>query len=103
MCGPLAKDSAVRLCSFDISLACGGGTAEEPPTDVALELCARFVDRQFLRKACVSGEWEEPEKPIPYFPFIEDQPFRVPGGGHISSKGRDCGGRCVCGRGLFIV
>nr|XP_023680888.1 galectin-related protein [Paramormyrops kingsleyae] len=63
--------------SFDISLTCGRGTEEDPPPDVALELCARFVDRQFLRKACVSGEWEEPEKPIPYFPFIEDQPFRI--------------------------
>ncbi|XP_018606214.1 galectin-related protein-like isoform X1 [Scleropages formosus] len=63
--------------SFDISLTCGCGTEEEPPGDVALELCARFVDRQFLRKACVSGTWGEPEKPIPYFPFIEDQPFRI--------------------------
>ncbi|CAB1344852.1 unnamed protein product [Coregonus sp. 'balchen'] len=63
---------------FDISLACGCGTVEEaPPIDVALELCARFEDRQFLRKACVSGIWGDAEKPIPYFPFIEDQPFRI--------------------------
>ncbi|KAJ8285078.1 hypothetical protein COCON_G00039280 [Conger conger] len=63
--------------SFDISLTCGCGSAEKPPVDVALELSARFDDRQFLRKACVSGAWGEPEKPIPYFPFIEDQPFRI--------------------------
>ncbi|KAG7492837.1 hypothetical protein MATL_G00018980 [Megalops atlanticus] len=63
--------------SFDISLTCGCGTEEQPPADVALELCARFEDRQFLRKACVSGTWGEAEKPIPYFPFIEDQPFRI--------------------------
>ncbi|KAJ8246180.1 hypothetical protein GJAV_G00264580 [Gymnothorax javanicus] len=63
--------------SFDISLTCGCGSAEKPPEDVALELCARFEDRQFLRKACVAGAWIEPERPIPYFPFIEDQPFRM--------------------------
>uniref|UniRef100_A0A4W5Q9Q0 Galectin n=1 Tax=Hucho hucho TaxID=62062 RepID=A0A4W5Q9Q0_9TELE len=61
--------------SFDISLACGCGTVEEaPPTDVALELCAKFENRQFLRKACVSGD---AEKPITYISFIEDQPFRI--------------------------
>uniref|UniRef100_A0A8C7K3R4 Galectin n=1 Tax=Oncorhynchus kisutch TaxID=8019 RepID=A0A8C7K3R4_ONCKI len=64
--------------SFDISLACGCGTVDEaPPTDVALELCAKFEDLQFLRKACVSGTWGDAEKLIPYFPFIEDQPFRI--------------------------
>uniref|UniRef100_A0A8C8D6S9 Galectin n=1 Tax=Oncorhynchus tshawytscha TaxID=74940 RepID=A0A8C8D6S9_ONCTS len=58
-------------------LACGCGTVDEaPPTDVALELCAKFEDLQFLRKACVSGTWGDAEKLIPYFPFIEDQPFR---------------------------
>ncbi|KAG5855626.1 hypothetical protein ANANG_G00051080 [Anguilla anguilla] len=62
--------------SFDISLTCGCGSGEAP-ADVALELSARFEDRQFLRKARVSGAWGEPEKPIPYFPFIEDQPFRI--------------------------
>ncbi|XP_006638800.1 galectin-related protein [Lepisosteus oculatus] len=62
--------------SFDISLTCGG-TEDYPPADVALELSARFAERQFLRKACVSGEWGEEETPIPYFPFIQDQPFRI--------------------------
>ncbi|XP_030636638.1 galectin-related protein [Chanos chanos] len=63
--------------SFVISLTCGRGSLEGPPTDVALELCARFEDRQFLRRAFVSGTWSEEEKPIQYFPFIEDQPFRI--------------------------
>ncbi|KAG5831187.1 galectin-related protein-like [Anguilla anguilla] len=63
--------------SFDISLTCGRGTDEEPPADVALELSAKFADRQFLRKACISGTWGAVEEPIPYFPFIEDQPFRI--------------------------
>ncbi|XP_013986791.1 galectin-related protein [Salmo salar] len=64
--------------SFDISLACGCGTVDEaPPTDVALELCVKFEDLQFLRKACVLGTWGDAEKLIPYFPFIEDQPFRI--------------------------
>lgn len=62
---------------FVISLTCGCGTVEEPPADVALELCARFKDRQFLRRARVSGTWGEAEWPIPYFPFIGDQPFRI--------------------------
>ncbi|KAJ8250289.1 hypothetical protein COCON_G00222110 [Conger conger] len=63
--------------SFDISLTCGRGTAEEPPADVALELSALFAHRQFLRKACVSGTWGAVEDCIPYFPFIQDQPFRI--------------------------
>ncbi|XP_036402872.1 galectin-related protein-like [Megalops cyprinoides] len=63
--------------SFDISLTCGRGAEEEPPADVALELCARFADRQFLRRARVSGRWGEEEASIPYFPFIQDQPFRI--------------------------
>ncbi|MBN3304828.1 LEGL protein, partial [Amia calva] len=62
--------------SFDISLACGG-LEEDPPADVALELSARFAEKQFLRKACVSGEWGKEETSIPYFPFIQDQPFRI--------------------------
>uniref|UniRef100_A0A8C5MIN1 Galectin n=1 Tax=Leptobrachium leishanense TaxID=445787 RepID=A0A8C5MIN1_9ANUR len=61
--------------SFDISLTCGD--LEDPPADVAIELKADFVDKQFLRNACVSGEWGEEETPIPYFPFIPDQPFRI--------------------------
>uniref|UniRef100_A0A4W5PDI4 Galectin n=1 Tax=Hucho hucho TaxID=62062 RepID=A0A4W5PDI4_9TELE len=66
------------LPSFDISLACGCGTVDEaPPTDVPLELCAKFEDLQFLRKVCVSGTWSDAEKLIPYFPFLEDQPFRI--------------------------
>ncbi|CDQ90299.1 unnamed protein product, partial [Oncorhynchus mykiss] len=32
---------------------------------------------KFLRKACVLGTWGDAEKLIPYFPFIEDQPFRI--------------------------
>ncbi|XP_046885865.1 galectin-related protein B-like [Hypomesus transpacificus] len=64
--------------SFDVSLTCGRGTdKEEPQTDVALKLTARFADRQFLRNARVSGKWSEEESSIPYFPFIPDQPFRI--------------------------
>ncbi|KAG2467160.1 LEGL protein, partial [Polypterus senegalus] len=61
--------------SLDISLTCGN--LEAPPADVAILLTARFAERQFIRKACVSGEWSDEETPIPYFPFIQDQPFRV--------------------------
>uniref|UniRef100_V9LJE9 Galectin n=1 Tax=Callorhinchus milii TaxID=7868 RepID=V9LJE9_CALMI len=61
--------------SFEISLCCGD--TDVPPADVALDLQARFPDRQFMRNAFVSGEWGEEETPIPYFPFIPDQPFRV--------------------------
>ncbi|MGH0143024.1 UNVERIFIED_CONTAM: hypothetical protein FKN15_024573 [Acipenser sinensis] len=60
---------------FDISLTCGD--ADDSRADVAIELSARFPDKQFLRKACVSGEWSAEETPIPYFPFIQDQPFRL--------------------------
>ncbi|MFT7806214.1 galectin-related protein-like [Arapaima gigas] len=63
--------------SFSISLTCGRGTEAEPPANVALELCARFTDRQFLRRARVAGRWGEEETPITYFPFIQDQPFRI--------------------------
>lgn len=64
--------------SFDISLTCGRGSeGEEPQRDVALKLTARFAQRQFLRKGCVSGKWSEEEASIPYFPFIPEQPFRV--------------------------
>ncbi|KAK6489514.1 galectin-related protein-like [Huso huso] len=61
--------------SFDISLTCGD--TDDSRADVAIELSARFPDKQFLRKACVSGEWSAEETPIPYFPFIQDQPFRI--------------------------
>ncbi|TNN44530.1 Galectin-related protein [Liparis tanakae] len=37
---------------FFIALTCGPGS-EEPPPDVALELCVRFEDRQVLRRACM--------------------------------------------------
>ncbi|MEE6474587.1 hypothetical protein FKM82_010431 [Ascaphus truei] len=60
---------------FDIRLTCGD--SEDPPADVAIQLKAEFTDKQLLRNACVSGEWGEEETPIPYFPFISDQPFRV--------------------------
>ncbi|XP_023695163.1 lectin, galactoside-binding-like b [Paramormyrops kingsleyae] len=63
--------------SFCISLTCGRGSEAGPPPDVALELCACFADRQFLRRACVSGVWGEEEAAIAYFPFIQDQPFRI--------------------------
>ncbi|XP_067845617.1 galectin-related protein-like [Heptranchias perlo] len=61
--------------SFEISLCCGD--SDVPPADVAVELQARFPDHQFVRNAFVSGEWGEEETPIPYFPFIPDQPFRL--------------------------
>ncbi|XP_052356556.1 galectin-related protein-like isoform X2 [Oncorhynchus keta] len=65
--------------SFDVSLTCGRGTEkEEPQPDVALKLSARFAEHQFLRNSRVSGKWSEEEKSIDYFPFIPDQPFRVP-------------------------
>ncbi|XP_041921882.1 lectin, galactoside-binding-like b [Alosa sapidissima] len=66
--------------SFDVSLTCGpvGDKGDQDPkTDVALKLSARFTDRQFLRNARVSGKWSEEEVSIPYFPFIQDQPFRI--------------------------
>ncbi len=67
------------LHSFDISLTCGHNEEndDEELTDVALKLSARFTERQFLRNARVSGKWSEEEAPISYFPFIQDQPFRV--------------------------
>lgn len=67
------------MSSFDISLTCSCNTEkdEKDITDVALKLSARFVERQFLRNARVSGKWSEEEAAIPYFPFIQDQPFRV--------------------------
>ncbi|XP_016412410.1 galectin-related protein-like [Sinocyclocheilus rhinocerous] len=65
--------------SFDISLTCGNSEEkdDEELIDVALQLRARFTERQFLRNAQVSGKWSEEEAPIAYFPFIPDQPFRV--------------------------
>ncbi|KAM9476721.1 lectin, galactoside-binding-like b [Clarias gariepinus] len=65
--------------SFDISLTCSCNVEkdEKEDTDVALKLSARFAERQFLRNARVSGKWSEEETAIPYFPFIQDQPFRI--------------------------
>ncbi|XP_047668935.1 lectin, galactoside-binding-like b isoform X1 [Tachysurus fulvidraco] len=65
--------------SFDVSLTCSCNTEkdEEEVTDVALKLSARFHQRQFLRNARISGKWSEEEGTIPYFPFIQDQPFRI--------------------------
>lgn len=62
---------------FYIALTCGRGTSNEPPPNVALELCVRFKDRQVLRRACMSGSWGEVEKAAPFFPFIKDQPFKI--------------------------
>ncbi|MCJ8748188.1 hypothetical protein PDJAM_G00162000 [Pangasius djambal] len=55
---------------FDISLTCGCD-------DVALEVSARFEDRQLLRNAHVSGSWGEEETAIQFFPFLAGQPFRL--------------------------
>ncbi|KAG9275455.1 galectin-related protein [Astyanax mexicanus] len=65
--------------SFDISLTCSSNKEkdEEDKMDVALKLSARFADRQFLRNSRISGKWSEAEASIPYFPFIQDQPFRI--------------------------
>nr|XP_046231975.1 galectin-8-like isoform X2 [Scatophagus argus] len=63
---------------FYVALTCGRGTSGEPPADVALELCVRFRDRQVLRRACVSGSWGDVDRAVPFFPFIRDQPFKVP-------------------------
>ncbi|XP_035516017.1 galectin-related protein-like [Morone saxatilis] len=62
---------------FYVALTCGRGTSGEPPTDVALELCVRFRDRQVLRRACVSGSWGDVDKAVPFFPFIRDLPFKI--------------------------
>ncbi|XP_066518248.1 galectin-related protein [Hoplias malabaricus] len=56
--------------SFDISLTCGCG-------DVALELSARFEDKQLMRNAHVSGSWGKEETAIAFFPFIPQQPFKL--------------------------
>ncbi|XP_029289913.1 galectin-related protein-like [Cottoperca gobio] len=61
---------------FYIALTCGRGT-EEPPPDVALELCVRFRDRQVLRRACESGSWGDVDRLVPFFPFIQDLPFKI--------------------------
>uniref|UniRef100_A0A8C6WWA2 Galectin n=1 Tax=Neogobius melanostomus TaxID=47308 RepID=A0A8C6WWA2_9GOBI len=64
--------------SFDVSLTCGRDSEkEDPPSDVALKLTARFSERKFLRNARVSGKWTEEEASTDYFPFIPDQPFRM--------------------------
>ncbi|XP_038550316.1 galectin-related protein-like [Micropterus salmoides] len=62
---------------FYVALTCGCGTSGEPPSDVALELCVRFRDRQVLRRACVSGSWGDIERAVPFFPFIRNQPFKM--------------------------
>lgn len=62
---------------FYVALTCGRGTSREPPANVALELCARFRERQVLRRACRSGTWWEAERAAPFFPFIPDQPFKL--------------------------
>ncbi|KAG7486646.1 Equilibrative nucleoside transporter 2 [Solea senegalensis] len=62
---------------FYIAVTCGRGTSREPPPDVALEVCVRFRDRQILRRACVSGSWGDLDRAVPFFPFIEDQPFKI--------------------------
>uniref|UniRef100_UPI003AAB86ED galectin-related protein-like n=1 Tax=Centroberyx gerrardi TaxID=166262 RepID=UPI003AAB86ED len=62
---------------FYLGLSCGCGTFREPPSDVALELCVRFRDRQVLRRARVSGTWGEVDRAVPFFPFIRDQPFKI--------------------------
>lgn len=64
--------------SFDVSLTCGRDSEKEDPLhDVALKLTARFSDRKFLRNARLSGKWTEEEASTDYFPFIQDQPFRI--------------------------
>lgn len=67
------------MFSFEVSLICSCNTEKDDKevTDVALKLSARFAERQFLRNARISGKWSEAEATIPYFPFIQDQPFRV--------------------------
>ncbi|XP_034044171.1 galectin-related protein-like [Thalassophryne amazonica] len=60
-----------------MALTRGCGMSKRPPSDVALELCVRFRDQQVLRRACVGGSWSEPERNIPFFPFIRNQPFRM--------------------------
>ncbi|XP_041640366.1 galectin-related protein-like [Cheilinus undulatus] len=62
---------------FYVALTCGRGTGGQPPTDVALELCVRFRDRQVLRRACVGGVWGDVDRAVPFFPFIKDQPFKM--------------------------
>lgn len=62
---------------FYVALTCGPGTPREPPADVALELCARFRERQVFGRACRSGTWWEAERAAPFFPFIAGQPFKL--------------------------
>lgn len=68
----------ISFVRFYIALTRGRGTSREPPPDVALELCVRFKDQQILRRACVSGSWGDADRAIPFFPFIKEQPFKVP-------------------------
>ncbi|XP_077426420.1 galectin-related protein-like [Vanacampus margaritifer] len=63
---------------FYVALTCGRGIRGEPPPDVALEMCVRFGGRrQVLRRACVAGAWGRADSAVPFFPFIEGQPFKM--------------------------
>ncbi|XP_061843732.2 galectin-related protein isoform X1 [Nerophis lumbriciformis] len=62
---------------FYMALTCGCGTTREPPPHVALEVCVRFKERQVLRRACVKGEWGGADSAVPFFPFIQGQPFKM--------------------------
>uniref|UniRef100_A0A8B9KR70 Galectin n=1 Tax=Astyanax mexicanus TaxID=7994 RepID=A0A8B9KR70_ASTMX len=86
--------------SFDISLTCSSNKEkdEEDKMDVALKLSARFADRQFLRNSRISGKWSEAEASIPYFPFIQDQPFRVMARSYLFMHFSQC-----CKQKCFIV
>ncbi|XP_077379940.1 galectin-related protein-like [Festucalex cinctus] len=63
---------------FYVALTCGRGARGDPPPDVALEVCVRFgARRQVLRRACVGGAWGRADAGVPFFPFIEGQPFKM--------------------------
>ncbi|KAG7283552.1 hypothetical protein CRUP_026479 [Coryphaenoides rupestris] len=62
---------------FYILLSRGQGVQQKPPTDVALELCVNMKERQVLCRACVSGTWGDPQRTIPFFPFITGQPYKI--------------------------
>ncbi|XP_068607545.1 galectin-related protein-like [Brachionichthys hirsutus] len=62
---------------FYLGLTCGCGTSTGGWPDVALEICVQFKEQQILRRACVSGSWDEPIRDVPFFPFIRAQPFKM--------------------------
>ncbi|XP_068177953.1 galectin-related protein-like [Antennarius striatus] len=62
---------------FYLGLTCGCGTSRGGRPDVALEICVQFKDRQVLRRAYVTGSWDDPVGDIPFFPFIRGQPFKM--------------------------